>query len=349
MRTAALVTGAPGWLGTRLVRALAEGLSDVPVLAAGSDQLIRVLAHGQDASVLERVAGRIEVVRGDLTVPSTLEPFMRGMEGATLFHAAGVIHPTRAVREFHAVNVEGTRHLLEAAQRAGIRRFIHVSSNSPFGFNPRPDHLFDEKAPYNPYLGYGRSKKLAEDLVNEAGRSGRLETTIVRAPWFYGPDQPERQSRFIRMVKRGRVPIVGSGENWRSMAYVDNLCQGLLLAEAEHAARGQTYWIADARPYSMNEIVDTIEAVLEKDFGIAVAHRRLRLPGFVSELAVLADRLVQGAGLYHQEIHVLAELNKTIACSIDKARRELRYEPRVDLPEGMRRSVAWMLEQRIAI
>jgi len=142
---------------------------------------------------------------------------------------------------------------------------------------------------------------------------------------------------------------VGSGENRRSMAYVDNICQGLLLAERVAAARGQTYWIADRRPYTMNEIVDTVEGLLEREFGIAVAHERLRLPGVASAVAGVADRLLQAVGLYRQEIHVLSEMDKTIACSVARAERELGYDPRVELEEGMRRSIRWCLEQGMAI
>jgi nucleoside-diphosphate-sugar epimerase len=340
----ALVTGAPGWLGTRLVRTLAEGIADVPALAGGPDREIRVLALPEaDVSTLQQVRGDVRIVRGDITNPASLEPFTKGAEGGTLFHCAGVIHPTRGVRQLYEVNEAGTDHLLRAAERAGIRRFVHVSSNSPVGLNPAPDHVFDETSPSRPYMHYGRSKARAEALVNDAGRRGPLETVITRSPWFYGPDQPERQSRFIRMVRDGKAPIVGSGKNRRSMAYVDNICQGLLLAEREPAARGRTYWIADERPYTMNEIVDTIEDVLERDFSVKVAHRRLRLPGLMSEAAVAADWLLQAAGLYVMSIHVLGEMNKTIACSIDRARTELGYQPHVALREGMRRSIEWMI------
>jgi nucleoside-diphosphate-sugar epimerase len=128
------------------------------------------------------------------------------------------------------------------------------------------------------------------------------------------------------------------------MAYVDNICQGLLLCEAVPGARGRTYWIADARPYTMNEIVDTIEAVLEQDFQIRVAHARRRLPGLASEVALALDKLIQGVGLYVPEIHVLSEMNKTIACTVARARAELGYDPKIELREGMRRSIRWMLD-----
>jgi len=143
------------------------------------------------------------------------------------------------------------------------------------------------------------------------------------------------------MIRDGKIPIVGRGENKRSMVYIDNLCQALMLAATTEMASGQTYWIADERPYTMNEVIDTVERLLEGEFGEKCAHDRLRLPGFTSQLAWLCDWTLQRLGMYHQKIHVLSEMNKTIACSIEKAKKELGYIPMVGLEEGMRRSIAW--------
>ncbi|MEW6735061.1 MAG: NAD(P)-dependent oxidoreductase [Acidobacteriota bacterium] len=342
-----LITGAPGWLGNRLVEVLIKGLPDVPKLAQPDpSRRIRCLAlPGTDVSPLRALSSNIEIIVGDLRDTTALTEFSRGGEGATLFHCAGVIHPTRGVQEFFEVNVEGTRKLLQTAESVGVARLVAVSSNSPIGTNPSRNHLFDETSPYNPYMGYGRSKMMLEQAVQEYQERGRLQTVIIRPPWFYGPHQPPRQTLFFKMIKNGQAPIVGDGENRRSMAYVDNICQGLLLCERVSAANGQIYWIADRRPYTSNEIVDTVERLLEKEFGIAVAHRRLRLPSITSEIALLADRILQGFGLYHQKIHVLSEMNKDIACSIVKAQKELDYNPVIELEEGMRRSIAWLLEK----
>jgi nucleoside-diphosphate-sugar epimerase len=345
-----LVTGAPGWLGTRLVRILAAGLPDVPALAAPDpERRIRCLVMpGVPTKVLRDISPRVELVTGDVCDPGSLRDFFRDAEGATVFHLCGIIHPRR-IPELYAINVEGTRNVLAGAMGAGARRAIAISSNSPAGCNPRPDHLFDERAPYNPYMHYGRSKKQMEDVVAEAFASGKIETVILRPCWFYGPDQPPRQTRFFTMIKEGKAPIVGSGESRRSMSYVDNTCQALLLAEKSPAARGQTYWVADRRPYTMNEIVDTVERLLEQEFKMPVAHKRMRLPGIASEVALVVDKLMQGVGLYRQEIHVLSEMNKTIACSVERAVRELGYDPKVALEEGMRRSIRWCLDNGLAI
>jgi nucleoside-diphosphate-sugar epimerase len=340
----ALITGAPGWLGTRLARTLAEGLPDVSKFQDGNpDRVIRCLVlPKQDLAPLKTIKGHIELITGDVTQPQSLTPFFKGAEGATLFHAAGVVHPDKGVKQFYDVNVQGTQNLINAAAAHGVRRFIHVSSNSPIGCNPSRDHVFDESSPYNPYMNYGKSKKLGEDIVNEVGTKGQLEIVIIRPPWFYGPDQPPRQTLFFKMIRDGKAPILGGGENLRSMAYVDNICHGLMLCEKVQEAKEKTYWIADERPYTMNEIVDTIERLLETEFKQTCAHKRMCLPGFVGDVAQLIDGSLQAIGLYNQKIHVLSEMNKTIACSVEKAKKELGYEPKVALEEGMRRSLQWV-------
>ncbi len=345
-----IVTGALGWLGQRFVELLVRGVPEHDALRAPRHDL-RVRAFvlpGQDATPLRRISDRVEVVVGDVRAPADCARLCADAKGAVMFHLAGIIHPQR-IAELYAVNVRGTENLLDAATRAGVRRAVVVSSNSPCGNNPHPDHVFDELSPYRPYMNYGRSKMQMELAVRARQARGDLETVIVRAPWFYGVNQPPRQTLFFAMVRDGKAPIAGNGENRRSMAYLDNLAQGLLLAAGAARANGQTYWIADRRSYSMNEIVDTIERLLETEFGQRCAHRRLRLPGVACEVAGVLDFSLQSLGVYHQKIHVLSEMNKTIACSIARAERELGYRPAVDLEEGMRRSLRWCVDHGVKI
>jgi nucleoside-diphosphate-sugar epimerase len=344
-----LITGSLGWLGKRLTRLLASGDFAHPALRAlpGDAKIRCLILPGQDAAEL-RAMGNVEVIAGDLRNPADSRAFCAGADGARLLHTAGVIHPAR-VQEFFDINVHGTENLLAAAVDSGVKRVVAVSSNSPLGNNPHCDHLFDEESPYHPYRNYGKSKMQMEQAVRHFRDQGRLETVVIRPPWFYGPDQPPRQTLFFTMIKEGRGPIVGGGENLRSMAYIDNLCQGVMLAAVTPCAAGQTYWIADRRPYSMNEVIDTVERLMEREFHITVAHKRLRLPGIAAEVAGVFDAALQGMGIYRQKIHVLSEMNKTIACTVAKAERELGYRPEIELEEGMRRSIAWCLERGIAI
>lgn len=346
----ALVTGSTGWLGKRFVRLLTardfdhDALRELP-----NPTHVRCLVQpGESGTELQAMSPNIEVMTGDLRNPADCARFVEGSRDAYLFHVAGIIHPRR-IKDFYSINVEGVRNLLKAAETAGVHRVVAVSSNSPVGCNPHRDHLFDESSPYHPYMNYGRSKMMMELAIKEVEARGKLETVIVRPPWFYGPDQPARQTQFFSMIRQGKGPIVGSGNNLRSMAYIDNLFQGMMLAAVTEKARGQIYWIADRRPYTMNEVIDTVERLLADEFKLAVKHKRLRLPELASEVALLADKTIQGLGLYQMQIHVLSEMNKTIACSVEKAQRELGYRPTIALDEGMRRSIQWCFDQGIPI
>ncbi len=331
----AVVTGASGWLGQNLVRTLARSRERVRCL-------VPVPA---EAAPLELVSPTIEMVTGDVRDPATVDRlFDRVGPEAVVFHAAAVIHPRKAVRELFDVNVGGTQLMLDRARRAGAARFVHVSSNSPFGVNPGPDDVFTEESPYDPYLGYGRSKQEAEQLVKQAHDRGDLGTVTVRAPWFYGPYQPPRQSRFFTAIRKGRFPLVGDGSQKRSMVYTDNLVQGLLRAEVSAKAAGNAYWVADAGPYELREILATVRRALAAEGLDVSGPERVPLPRLAARAAEMADALLQGRGRYSQALHVLGELNHTIACDITRARVELGYEPTVGLEEGMRASIRWCLE-----
>jgi len=330
-----VVTGAAGWLGQNLVRALA---------AQPGRRRIRCLVHeAADASALEVVDARVEVVVGDVRDPVVIDGLFEGVNGASVFHAAAVIHPARAVRELFDVNVGGTQLVLDRARRSGSTRFVYVSSNSPFGANATRDDRFDEDSPFAPYMGYGRSKLEAEQLVQRSYDRGDLATVIVRPPWFYGPFQPDRQTQFLAAVRRGRFPLVGPGTQRRSMVYTGNLVQGVLLAEVAAGAPGNAYWIADAEPYALADVLRTVRDALEAE-GLSVSKRRpIPIPRIAGVVAEKLDALAQASGRYVQALHVLGELKDTIACDISRARKELGYEPTVSLLDGMRTSVRWCL------
>ena len=130
---------------------------------------------------------------------------------------------------------------------------------------------------------------MMEGVVKQYQEQGKMEIVILRPTWFYGPDQPLRQTTFFSMIKKGSAPILGDGGNLRSMVYIDNLCQAILLAEQSTEAVGQAFWVADQRPYPMTEIVDTVERLMETEFGMKVAHKRLRLPDFAGQVAQAAN------------------------------------------------------------
>jgi nucleoside-diphosphate-sugar epimerase len=328
-----VVTGANGWLGQNLVRALAAERNRVRCLVRTTDE----------ASLLSVIGPAVEPIVGDVRDPASLDRLFEGIGPASVFHAAGVIHPVAKVRELFDVNVGGTQLALDRARRAAAVRFVHVSSNSPFGTNATPTDRFTEDSPFDPYLGYGQSKLEAEQLVERSYEHGDLETVILRPPWFYGPYQPARQTQFLSAIRRGRFPLVGDGTQQRSMVFTGNLVHGMLRAEVAAAAPGRAYWIADAEPYELRTILDTIKRALVAEGLSATDRRPLTMPRVAARLAESVDRFVQARGRYVQAVHVLGELNHTIACDISRAREELGYDPPTALFDGMRTAIRWSL------
>jgi nucleoside-diphosphate-sugar epimerase len=333
-----VITGSTGWLG----RALVDRFVGDP-----SRPHLRLLAHTTAEARALEVAGNCDVVVGDIAKPDTAARLLHGTgNDVDIIHTAGIIHPT-ATRQFYEVNANGTLNVALAALDHGVRRMVHVSSNSPFGTNPHSDDTFRAIEPYHPYYGYGRSKMQAELAVIDAIENG-LDATIVRPPWFYGPFQPPRQTTFFRLVRTGKFPVVGDGEQRRSMVYIDNLVDGVVAAELTPAARGKGYWVADERAYTVNEIVATVGRALA-DEGFTVKPPSTRLPAIAGRVAEIGDRIVQRMGRYQQQLHVLGEMNHTIACDISVTRRDLGYDPKIELYEGMRQSIRWCVGQGIEL
>jgi nucleoside-diphosphate-sugar epimerase len=328
-----LITGVPGWLGGRFLEILVKGFENEGPL---NDWKIRCLVlTGQETSFINNLSKtkNIELVYGDVTKKETLKNCVKDVD--LVFHITGLIHPKK-IKELYSVNTVGTLNLITEAFYAGVKRFIYISSNSVGGTNLKHHILLKEDDQPRPYMNYGLSKYGAECIVKSFQEAGKMETVILRPCWFYGPNQPKRQTKFFKMIQKGNPVVFGNGLNFRSMSYVDNTAQAMLLAASKKEAAGQIYWIADARPYSTLEIYQTVAELLEvKNF------KPRFLPNFSSEIFLLGDKILQGLGMYQTEVHVAGEMNKDIACSIDKARIELGYNPPIELREGMRLSIEW--------
>ena len=290
----------------------------------------------------------VDPVVGDIRRPDCLAPLFAGLDGTVdVIHTAGVIHPPR-VDDFTEVNERGTANVVQAASAAGVRRVVHVSSNSPFGTNPHRGDTFTNDEPFDPYLGYGRSKMRAELRVQDAVAAG-LDAVIVRPPWFYGPFQPARQTTFFRLVRTGRFPVIGDGRQRRSMVHVDNLVQGVVRAELADAPAG--FGVVDRRRPAVRGRRDRGDRrALPRRRGLRrQAQPRCACPPSPAGSPSASTALIQRTGRYVQQVHVLGEMDKTITCDISVARAELGYEPTIALEEGMRQSIRWCVEQGLEL
>lgn len=329
------LTGPTGWLGRNVLKTFLNGDQDVLKNFEWNGNSLTVLNLKDEQ--LKYKDKRLKIVEGDIRFLEDCKMFLKNSVEGILIHTAGIIHPRR-IRDFYDINFVGTKNLIKIGISSGIKKFIIISSNSPIGCNKNPNEIFDEESAYNPYMNYGKSKMLMEKYLLEKIQQG-VDITILRTPWFYGVGMPERQLQFYRMIRDGKVPIVGNGKNVRSKVNVKNIVQAIILASIKPISKGRIYWISDKKSYSMNEIIDIIRKVLENEFKILSSKNKIKVPYFLGQIAQGMDYLIQSLGFYNKKIHVLSEMNKNIICRIDKAKDELGYQPSIDLYEGTKKAL----------
>lgn len=245
-----LVTGATGFIGSRLIDALREPGTRIRAL----------IRPGRAMPPAWRV---VEAATGDLADPASLERACAGIE--TVFHLAGFAHadagdtPEFAARHW-TVNAEGTFRLLDAAATAGVRRFIFLSSVKAVG-DPGP-HCVDERWDALPETPYGRAKRAAEQRVLAMGQATGMQVVNLRPALVYGSGMKGNLPKLIQAARRGWLPPLPDTGNRRSLVCVDDVIQSLLLAGAHPAAAGQTYILTDGQPRSGRELDRLIRRAL---------------------------------------------------------------------------------------
>lgn len=323
-----LITGGNGLLGRHLVPALhAHG------------HTTRVLAlPGEDTTFLE--SSRIPVVRGDVTQPRTLDDALAG--AGAVIHLAGMMGVWRPIEDYHAVNVTGTENVCRAAHRAGVSRIVHVSSWTVYGMAlgipAREDFLL---TPFRE--PYAITKTAGDAVVQRMIVEERLPAVIIRPGTFFGPGDRLHFQRMADRVAAGRAVIVGRGDNALPFVYVTDVVQGLVRALAHPDAIGQAYNITHDRPLSQQGFLEAIAAELEvRPPRVHVPYRALYAAGHAAEQVATVTRSSRQPIITRLGVKLFGTDNRH---SIDKARRELGYEPQVDVREGVRRTAVWYRQQ----
>lgn len=235
-----LVAGGKGFIGQRLVSRLdADGVD------------VRAMTRGE-------VGGR--EVKADLTDPSSLAKACAGVR--TVFHCAGHAHAfdeigSQARDDLHwRVNYEGTRALVAAAGEAGVTRFVFLSSVKALGDPGRG--CVAEDWPVLPDSAYGEAKRVAEDVVLEAGARYRMHVTVLRPAMVFGAGGRGNLERMARLVKRGVFPPLPETGNRRSVVHVDDLVRAMQRVAEDVRAAGRTYIIAHREAPSGRRLYDAM-------------------------------------------------------------------------------------------
>ncbi|MBM9538208.1 NAD-dependent epimerase/dehydratase family protein [Desulfobulbus alkaliphilus] len=317
-----LVTGGTGFTGKALVKRLIDLGHEVVSLD-----------YREGLKTDEIRSWGAKVVIGSVVDRAVVEQCMEGVE--IVHHLAAAFRELDVPNSFYdEVNVGGTRNVLEAAFKVGVKKFIYTSTCGVHGNVDHPPG--DENAPIRPADYYQRTKYEAEPLVLEYHRKG-MPAVILRPAAIYGPGDPERFFMIFKRVRKGFFPMFGSGKTLYHPLYIDNLVDVMLLAMEPGKGDGEAYLIADEEYVEIETLVKKIAQAL----GVTV-----KMPHFPVLPLVIAGHICEkvckpfkiAPPIFPRRVDWYRQ-NR--AFSIEKAKRDLGYRPLVGLDEGLKRTGEW--------
>lgn len=311
-----LITGGAGFIGSHIADLLAARGASVIAF----DNLVRGRIENLSQS---RQQGNVRFVQGDIRDRNSLAEVMGGVD--TLFHQAAlrITHCAAEPRQALEVMFDGTFNVLEAAQRAGVRKVIAASSASVYGVArdfPTPE----DHHPYDDRTLYGAGKLALEGMLRSFNHMYGLKYVALRYFNVYGPRMDihgaytEVLVRWIESIAAGRPPVIfGDGRQTMDFVFVEDVARANLLA-AESAASGDIFNVCRSEEVSLEQLARTLLRVMGADMPVEYQRER-------------------GAGLVTRRMG-----------DARRAREMLGFEPRVSLEEGLRRLLAWWSEARSA-
>jgi nucleoside-diphosphate-sugar epimerase len=326
-----LVTGATGFTGGHLAATLAR-----------QGETVRALVRPKSRARFDRSplsAAGVQAVEGDLGDRAAV---MRAAESVeVVYHIAATYREAgQPDSAYRAINVDGTRNLLEAARSGGARRLVHCSTGGVHGHIAHPPA--NEDAPFNPGDVYQETKLEAEQLARQFGIETGFDVVVARPIGIYGPGD----TRFLKMFRglnRGNFPMLGSGQAFYHLTYIDDLVEGFRLCGTVRAAAGRTYILAGPRYTTLEELV----ALVARELGVRPP--RVHWPvwpfwtaGLLCEMICVPLRVEPP--LYRRRVDFYT---KSRAFDTTRARTELGFAPKVDLEEGIHRTADWYRQQNL--
>lgn len=307
--TALLVTGAAGFLGSSLVDNLCR-----------SGHSVRVVVHTSTHSFPHM--RNVETVTADIRDAGKVKDLASGC--SAIVHLAAKVHAIDepgTEKDYEDVNVEGTRHLLDAAVRSGVKRIVFASSVKVFG--EATSGCVDEIQAPDPQTAYGRSKWRAERLVSEYAERHGLTAVSLRLPMVYGPTKKGNLYRMIDAIDRGRFPVLPRLSSVRSLLHAENFVQAVLLCLRAPGFKRTAYIVTDAEPYCVTDLYDWLRA------GLGKGPPRWRVPLWLLKSGARCGDVLQALSGRPAPL-TTEQLNKLIGCawySSAAMTHELGYQP----------------------
>ncbi len=309
-----LVTGAGGFIGSHLT-------ADQ---ACRGNEVVAVDLHLERIRHLE--SPPLEFVEGDIADPQLQDRVVQGVD--TVFHlAAAHLSVNTSADEYRRVNVEAVRGLIEACDRAGVRRFVHCSSVGVFGRVENPPA--NEQTPCRPEIPYEKTKLAGEEVVLGAHSARGFPATVLRPAWVYGPGCP-RTEKLFRSIDRGRFVLGGRGDTLRHCLYIRDMIDAFNLAANSERALGQVIIVGDEQAVSVSELVIEIATLTGASPPRSVPLAPLYVAGLAAEIAF---RLLRREPPLSRRSLKFFSGNSSF--QIDRARDLLGFCPRFTLSSGL--------------
>jgi nucleoside-diphosphate-sugar epimerase len=319
------ITGATGFVGGHVAEACVARGDTVSTLARPTS----------DTTLLDHLGATIH--RGELTDSGLVE---RALEGAeVVVHCAAKVGDWGPVEDYRAFNVRALRGLLEACKGKPLRRFVHLSTLGVCA--ARHHHGTDETEPLpdRHIDGYTQTKAEAERLVLDFYRSYGAPAVVLRPGMIYGPRDRTVVPRMIELLRTRRLPYLGGGKRALNCIYVGNLVDAIFLAAEQPKAIGQVYNLTDGEFVSKRRF---IEAIAD---GLGLERPTRSVPLWIARIAAWnQERQARRSGATEAPRLTQARLKLfglNLDFSIDKAKRELGYRPRVSFDQAMAETIAW--------
>lgn len=308
-----LITGANGFIGRALCAAFVRR---------------GFVVKGAVRETFELPMGVIPVVVGNLDGETNWSDALTGVD--VVIHLAARAHvliesAINPQQEFLKVNAAGTQHLATWAANMDVKRFVYVSSIGVNGLNTEAGRAFTEADVPNPHNAYTLSKWEAERALHRISAESKLEIVILRPPLVYGVAAPGNFAEMLRVIFKGIPLPLASVHNLRSLIYIDNLIDALILCATHSAAAGQTYLVSDGEDISTPDLL--------RHLGIAMGHP-VRLFSFPHKLLSFAAATV---GKTEQ----VKRLTGSLQINSGKIRRELNWIPPYSLQQGLQATAEW--------
>jgi nucleoside-diphosphate-sugar epimerase len=334
-----LITGASGFIGYHLVQAALEEGFEVHAAVRRSSEVSDLKQLGIDAERSKK--GKLLFVYPDFTSKDALITLMRDGVYSYVIHAAGVTR-ARDTEAYNEVNANYSFRLAEASLASGVplKRFVFLSSLAAIGSESYgAEQQINENTIPQPITSYGKSKLLAESYLAELKG---LPLTTIRPTAVYGPREKDILILF-QTLNKGLDLYIGHKPQWLSFVYVKDLVAATLAAFKEEGKPHTAYNISDGRKYDRYKLANLFEEFTKK------SSYRLHLPlGVIKLIATILEAVStfsKKAPVLNQE--KIGELTaENWYCSIDLAKKNLRYEPKFGLKDGLKETLTWYKENR---